>query len=368
MHKLLQHIFPFDLQQSFPDNALLERYNEWDKPARQIQISAVTFLTALLFIVFSSLEKYWASVSAQEVMLKVHLLIMVPLLLTISFLAFKKRFYKFVMYALAASPVISALCHVYIASKLISYELFVTESYLCVFWIFVVSGMTFRYALISASSAFVIFVVSYFYFIPDGGSYLMHVFWISCSFSFGFLAALVFDRSRKTIFMNQQVMHQLAITDPLTGLFNRNQFDSVVDQEIERGLRYHKTFGVLILDVDYFKSVNDTFGHNEGDKVLQKIAKILSTSVRENDTLIRWGGEEFVVVAIEVDQQSLTLLSDKLRKNIEAENYGVAGKITVSVGATLFRKNDLKTELISRADKALYEAKAKGRNTMVYSG
>jgi len=161
-------------------------------------------------------------------------------------------------------------------------------------------------------------------------------------------------------------LHNLAITDPLTGLFNRNQLNNVLPREIGRGIRYGKTFGLLMIDIDHFKHVNDTFGHDTGDKVLQKTAQVLSKFIRENDTLIRWGGEEFVVIALEVDEQNLLHFCDKLRKKIEDEDFGDTGKITVSVGATLFRENDFPDKLLSRADKALYEAKGKGRNITVY--
>ena len=117
-------------------------------------------------------------------------------------------FYKFVMFALAASPIIAMLCHAYIASKLTNYAPFLTEGYLSVFWIFIVSGMTFRYALVSAIFSSIILLVSAFYFMNQAGTYTMHVFWILCSFSFGFLGALIFDRSRKTIFMSQQELHR----------------------------------------------------------------------------------------------------------------------------------------------------------------
>lgn len=365
MNKILQNILPFKLPQNFSDDAAFHRYELWERPARLFQISAITFLTALLYIVFTFLDKSWASQQIQLLMLKIHLFAVVPILLTISFLAFKKRFYNVVMPSLALFTVFSISCHVYIASKLVNYAPFITEGYLGVFWAFVVSGMTFRYALVSAVASSIILLVSGLYLISDSDIYTMHVFWVFCSFSFGFLGALIFDRSRKAVFISQQELHHLAITDELTGVFNRNQLNSVLAQEMNRDLRYDKTFGLLMADIDYFKNINDTFGHAAGDVVLQKTAQILSRSIRENDTLVRWGGEEFVVIAIEVDERSLMLLGEKLRKIIEDENYGAVSKVTISVGVTLFRKNDTQDMLISRADKALYEAKGKGRNITV---
>lgn len=366
MNKILQYILPFEYQQSFSDSSLNERYKEWDRPTRQIQVFAVTFLTAILYLIFTLIDKSWATEQVQLLMMKIHLFIIIPILLTISYLAYKKQFYKYVMIVLAIYPIISMSCHAYIASQLTNQLTFLTEGYLGVLWIFIVSGMPFRYATISAGITAIILLVSAFYFINETDAYVMYVFWILCSFSFGFLGALIFDSSRKAIFLSQQALHRLAITDPLTGLFNRNQLNIVLTQEIERSVRYNQTFGFLLIDIDHFKDINDTYGHDIGDKVLNKTASILSKSLRENDTLVRWGGEEFVIIALEVDQHSLINLSDKLRNAIEAELYLKAIKVTVSIGATLFKQKDTQDLLLSRADKALYIAKENGRNTTTF--
>ncbi|BBB25664.1 GGDEF domain-containing protein [Amphritea japonica] len=368
MQKILQYILPFELPRAFSDNTFNELYNEWDKPSRQIQISVISCLTAFLYVAFTFIDKSsWAPEHVQALMLKSHMLIIAPMMLIISFLAYKGRFYKTVMLLLATSPVVAMLSHAYIASMLTNSPPFLAEGYLCVFWIFIVSGMTFRYALVSAIISSVILLLSAFYLMNLAGTYAIHAFWVFCSFSFGCLGALIFDRSRKAIFAAQQELHRLAITDSLTGVFNRNHLDNVLSQEVGRCLRYNQVFGLLIIDIDKFKSVNDTFGHATGDQVLQKTAQVLSQSIRENDTLIRWGGEEFIVIVLEADEQSLLCFCEKLRKTIEGEDYAVVGKVTVSIGATLFRESDSKEALISRADKVLYEAKEKGRNITVYT-
>jgi len=367
MQKILQYVLPFELPKSILDESTTQLYKKWDEPARQVQISAVTFLTAILYIIFGLLNKSWAPEAVQVLMQKVHLFAVAPFLLMISLLAYKKRFYKVVMPALTLSPIFAALCHVYIATKLTNYGPFIVEGYLLVLWIFVVSGMSFKYALGSASIVASILLVSGIFTVGNSGVYTMHVFWIFCSFSFGFLGALIFDRSRKTIFMNQQELHRLAITDELTGVFNRNHLNSVLSQEMARGRRYNKTFGLVMIDIDHFKSINDTLGHTAGDRVLQKVAQVLSTFIRRNDTLVRWGGEEFVVIAVEVDEKTLNHLCEKLRHRVEEDRYGSVDAVTVSIGATLLRKSDTQDALLSRADTALYEAKGKGRNMMIFA-
>ncbi len=148
MQKLLQYILPFELPHRFPDESSYQLYKKWDKPARQIQIAAITFLTALLYIVFSFLDKSWASEPVQTVMIQIHMFFVVPLLFSISFLAYKKRFYSLVIKLLMFFPVASIIGHVYILSRLENYSPFITEGYLAVFWIFIVSGLSFRNACV----------------------------------------------------------------------------------------------------------------------------------------------------------------------------------------------------------------------------
>jgi len=365
MQKLLQYILPFEMPHRFPDVSTYHLYKKWDKPARQVQIAAITFLTALLYIVFSLLDKSWASESVQTVMVQIHLFLVVPLLFTISFLAYKKRFYGVVIKLLMFFPVASIIGHVYILSQLENYAPFITEGYLAVFWIFIVSGLSFRNALICALLTALILIVSGFFLINDKDSFVMHMFWICCSFSFGFLGAYIFDKSRRAVFMSQQKLHHLAITDELTGTYNRNHFNDVFLQELKKFSVTQKPFGILLVDLDHFKNINDTFGHAKGDKVLHKVAQVLSDSIRSDDTLVRWGGEEFVIIAVDLDEKRMSGLCENINKNVEEHNIGVEITVTVSIGATLLQKKDTQDSITSRADKALYEAKGKGRNTFI---
>ncbi len=365
MRKVLQYIFPFELPQGFQSDELGRRYEEWDRPARQTQIAAISALTALLYIIFTLLDKSWVSEPVQALMERLYLFINVPMLLTISWLAYKKRYYRIVMPALAVSPLIAVACHVYVTRELAGYTPLLVEGYLVVLWIFVVSGMTFSYALASAIVTSAMLLVAGNHNISDPSMYATHAFWIFCSFSFGFLGSLIYDRSRKAIFTSQQELHRMAITDELTGAFNRNHFNQVISQEISRDRRYEKSCGLLMIDIDHFKAINDSYGHAVGDEVLRKVAQVLSQSLRANDTLIRWGGEEFVVVAIELDEESLEPLCEKLRQGIEVESFAPVGAVTVSIGATLYRDGDTQDALLSRADTALYEAKESGRNRTV---
>ncbi len=165
--------------------------------------------------------------------------------------------------------------------------------------------------------------------------------------------------------MSQQRLHHLAITDELTGTYNRNHLNSVFQKELDKTVATDKTFAILMVDLDHFKNINDTFGHAKGDQVLQKVAEVLLESISYYDTLVRWGGEEFVIIVIDVDEKGMIKYCEKINKIVEENNSEVDLSVTVSIGATLFKKQDTQDSMISRADRALYQAKEKGRNSYI---
>ena len=161
-------------------------------------------------------------------------------------------------------------------------------------------------------------------------------------------------------------LEKLAITDKLTGIYNRRQLDIIVSDEINRVKRFNKTFSLTILDIDYFKRVNDSYGHHIGDSVLIEISELLKANVRESDYIGRWGGEEFVIISPEIKIEGLIQFIEKIRKIIENYNFSTAGNLTASFGITVYTKEDTIKSIIQRADEALYKAKASGRNKVEY--
>ena len=153
-----------------------------------------------------------------------------------------------------------------------------------------------------------------------------------------------------------------AFYDGLTGVYNRNKFDELVEIELKRSARYKQNLSIAIVDIDHFKDFNDTFGHLIGDEVLIMLAKTLSRNVRETDTFARWGGEEFVILFTETSLEKAKNICDKLRVDVEQMSHPMAGKITASFGVTQYIENDTLKSMFKRCDDALYEAKSSGRN------
>lgn len=157
-------------------------------------------------------------------------------------------------------------------------------------------------------------------------------------------------------------IEELSITDRLTGLYNRLKLDELLSLQVNMAHRYETPFSAIMLDIDKFKSVNDTYGHQVGDTLLQEIATVLKTNVRQEDILGRWGGEEFLILLPSTTLEGAIQLAEKLRVAIEVYDFTTVGKRTSSFGVATYAKGDDTKTVVGRADEALYRAKANGRN------
>lgn len=162
-------------------------------------------------------------------------------------------------------------------------------------------------------------------------------------------------------------LEKLASIDNLTQIYNRRMIDEFLKTEIDIAKRYKRELSLIIFDIDYFKSVNDTFGHLVGDKVLIETAKLISKNLRKADVFGRYGGEEFIIICTETNLNSAYLLAEKLRINIEKHLFDEVGQKTISLGVSKLNAADTFDSLIKKADSALYDSKNRGRNrTTVY--
>lgn len=163
---------------------------------------------------------------------------------------------------------------------------------------------------------------------------------------------------------------QLAVTDELTGLFNRRQFTATLNKQIENAKKAARPFGLLLIDIDHFKKINDTYGHLAGDEILKKFSEVSKLCLRDSDFMARYGGEEFVVLLPNVTMEILMECSERIRScvhTISLDNADKGKTITVSIGATHYHLSEPSEEVMARADAALYLAKEQGRNRVVYN-
>ncbi len=165
-------------------------------------------------------------------------------------------------------------------------------------------------------------------------------------------------------------LERLSITDDLTGLHNRRHFDHAIDAEVRRSRRYGHALSVLMIDIDHFKDVNDTWGHAAGDEVLRNMARVFEENLRETDTIARYGGEEFIALLPETNAELARQIADRLREEVaglETPGPEETLRVTVSVGVTTAQGPDFTAaDLIDTADGALYKAKHAGRNRIIF--
>jgi len=171
--------------------------------------------------------------------------------------------------------------------------------------------------------------------------------------------ALLFDR-----------LERLAALDPLTGVYNRRFGMTRLHEEFGRTLRVNSPLGLLMIDLDHFKQVNDVYGHLTGDRVLLRLAKVIRSVMREGDILVRYGGEEFLAILPGTSRKDVFEIGDRLRRKVSQSSIADGEdviKVSVSIGGISYPENDAanETELVDRADKALYQAKESGRDCVV---
>ena len=156
-----------------------------------------------------------------------------------------------------------------------------------------------------------------------------------------------------------------ALKDPLTGIWNRQALNEVLEKEYTRWQRYQKSLSIILWDIDFFKKINDQYGHAAGDKVLKTIAQIFTSQTREADFVSRYGGEEFMGIFPETELNNALGLANKIREKIANSKFhyeGEAVAITASAGLACFNKGDTIETVFKRADQTLYKAKEQGRN------
>jgi diguanylate cyclase (GGDEF)-like protein len=232
-------------------------------------------------------------------------------------------------------------------------------------------SMIFLVSLSSLACGGILIYIIFFSGLPDANQtrYLVIV-------SLGWLLLIQFGRhgyllkceNYQVVAKNKELMFKMddmLIHDELTKVHNRRHFNKELSRYFELYQRYKQSFSLAILDIDFFKQINDTYGHNAGDKVLFELSQYINLNLRSTDVCARYGGEEFALILPKQNQDVAEEVMDKLRQNIAKFDFEYEGEplsLTVSIGVTTVTEEDTEDTLIRKADQALYRAKASGRN------
>ena len=164
----------------------------------------------------------------------------------------------------------------------------------------------------------------------------------------------------------EKELKKMIVTDELTGIYNRRKFEEAIQFEMQRSDRHNTGLCLLMMDIDHFKSVNDTYGHPVGDQVLKTLTRTVKQILRKTDYFVRFGGEEFVIIATDTRLEGARKIGEKVRQRVENHHFETVRHITISIGVAEYREGDSKERLLARADKALYQAKQGGRNQVCW--
>lgn len=175
------------------------------------------------------------------------------------------------------------------------------------------------------------------------------------------------DDATSQLSQSNEYLKDLTVTDALTGINNRRAFEHSLNELMTRAHRYQQSFSMLIFDIDDFKKLNDNYGHDMGDRVLQEIVDRIMNAVRDVDILCRWGGEEFTILMPETQKKGALKMAERCRRAVADELFDEVGALSISLGVTSYLPEDNARKLFKRADDALYQAKAAGKNQVVWN-
>ncbi len=173
--------------------------------------------------------------------------------------------------------------------------------------------------------------------------------------------------TQKGLLEDNTELARLALTDSVTGLSNRMHMGQILQKEFSRYLRHSQRFGIIMIDIDHFKRINDTYGHDVGDKMLVQLSRKFEQATRNSDYISRWGGEEFLICCTTISENDLFIIAENSRQMIVNAEFEIKENITISLGCAMIQANENINELVKRADVALYAAKNNGRNQTVVS-
>lgn len=182
----------------------------------------------------------------------------------------------------------------------------------------------------------------------------------------GAIEVFIDDKNEVKMLSNLELYRKEASEDQLTGIPNRRYIKAIIESKIIEFQEMNVPFGIAFVDIDFFKRINDDYGHDIGDDILKLVANTLESNLRKHDVVGRWGGEEFIAIFSDADTAGLSIITEKMRFLVEASKLRLADEeihVTISIGATLSIKDDNIDTIVKRADDMMYQSKADGRNT-----
>ncbi len=339
-----------------------DEFESWLFPNKQDNARNMAFFTAILYICYAWVE-YHMQLPQGELRLVFHGFIIPCVVLSAAVMSCHHIPKSLGCVFQVFLPVIAVLSNLLLNAGTRYFPYFSAEIYLNIIWTFTMSGLSFRFGLISALlSAFSTVIVTFTVYPLTEEIVFINLLWLVSAFTFGFITALNKERSNRQLYLQQKELAYSANTDALTGLWNRRKIEECFSIEAQEVIKKHSHLCVIMLDIDYFKQVNDTYGHNVGDRVLVCFSHLMQDTLKRYAYIGRIGGEEFCILLPSLNLDKAQHIAEKLRKELNRYEFPEVGHISVSIGITEYIAGDTFSNVLSRADSAMYQAKQSGRN------
>lgn len=351
----------------FQDKETNGQFIHWHYEQNNRQIQYILALTGTIYILMGIVNLSTFSSNNYIIIIFIQLFLIPSYAFFISYLAYRKSTFSTLETLLFLAPILTVLTHIFLFPNMADYSSYQTELYLLIFWTLTISGLHLEKAILASIIVFVIGVLyPYFFFHSQGAPFILHTMWMSISILFGTVGGFLIYQSNKETFKKERELQYFATVDTLTGLNNRHYLKEFGLSIFANAKRHGDDMSIIICDLDYFKAINDTYGHLSGDKVLKEFAFLLLNNKRMEDLTIRYGGEEFLVVLPKCDVLSAKDKAEKIR--IALANLDIEGiKVTASFGvAQMTSKHKDFESILKDADDNLYRAKENGRNRVEF--
>ncbi|WP_024955509.1 GGDEF domain-containing protein [Sulfurospirillum arcachonense] len=342
------------------------------KEVRQKQMMYLSNITAFFYILYIGIDFLILPTTQLYYAITLHSLITFFLILSsLSFLSNKlNHLAKYIIIL----PVLTAATGSFMLTK-IGIFYYIDEIYVIVVWVFTLIGFKFLESLI-INNVIVISHISLILFFKTltYEATVVHMFILCASFTMSLVGGYIMEFYARSNFENQlnildmqEELKKQANHDYLTNLYNRRYFNEIAQNLIKIENRENKPLSIIMIDIDNFKYINDTYGHTIGDDVIKLLAFLLKKHTRDSDITARYGGEEFVILLPSTNQNGAIKIAEHIRTTVENQNISINTdkyiNFTISLGvSSLNHKNELISEILNRADKALYSAKENGKN------
>lgn len=343
---------------------------------KKMQMLFIMGLTFFIYVLYIGFDFFLLNEQERTFAVPFHIsmiLLWIYLIPSIYYNIFRK-FAIFILYLMPIYAVLGTLVFAYYHNPV-----YIIEIYVILFWSFVSIGYMFLASVIissimATSSAVILYAFNVIVF----EAYILHIFTMTVAWVLGLSASYLIELYSRNNYENeieilqmQDELKELSHRDYLTNLYNRRYFNELAQNFMKTAKRDNTYIAVIMLDIDKFKNINDTYGHIMGDEVIKQLASLLKKHMRESDIVSRFGGEEFAVLLPHTNKEEVAIIAEELRVIVENQDIKIANdkyiNFTVSLGVAcvdLENDHDI-SEALDRADKALYRAKEKGRNRVM---